>query len=132
MTDIKRSVTMRVPITMNIGPVPDGVTSHSQLFTFALGHIKKILADKGVVAEFDGARAIAAYADGDAVASFTHLGAKLDDRHYRLQPADGGRHALQISVDGGKSFATVADFDDYDFARGVGEAWVDGRAEKVA
>lgn len=134
MTDSNRSVTMKVPITMNIGPVPEGMDSHSQLFTFALGHIKKILADKGIVAQVDGEHAIAGYASNGATAYYTALGAKLDDRHYRIAPEEGGEgHDLQISLDGGKTFTSVAVFNgDYDFVDGLGRSWAEGQAEKKA
>ncbi len=131
MSDKNMTVTMRVPMTVKIGPVPSDLTSHSQLFTFALANIKKILADKGIDAQFDGERALASYVNGDGLATFTSLGAKLDDRHYRLQPS-GADHALEISLDRGETFVSIATFSDFDFAKAIGEAWVDGRAEKAA
>lgn len=131
MNDKTRSVMMRVPITLNIGPVPGDLTSHSQLFTFALAHITHILKTRGIEAKIDGQSALASYDAGDGLSTHTVLGARLDDRHYRVQPAEGG-FALETSDDKGVTYVQVAVFDDAAFARAVGDAWVDGRAEKAA
>lgn len=133
MNDKTRSVMMRVPITMNIGPVPGDLTSHSQLFTFALAHIAHILKARGIEAKIDGQVALASYdgGDGEGLKTHTHLGARLDDRHYRVQPAEGG-FALETSDDKGVNYVRVAVFNDDAFARAVGDAWVDGRVEKAA
>jgi hypothetical protein len=131
MSDDTRSVMMRAPITFNIGPVPADLTTHSQLFTFALSHITHLLRARGIEAKIDGKSAIASYDAGDGLASHVVLGARLDDRHYRIQP-EGDGHALEISTDKGATYERAGVFNDRAFADAIGDAWVDGRAEARA
>jgi len=131
MNDKTRSVIMRAPITFNIGPVPGDLKSHSQLFTFALAHVTHILKTRGIEAKIDGQVALASYDAGEGLKTHTYLGARLDDRHFRVQPVEGG-FALETSEDKGVTYAQVGVFNDDAFARAVGDAWVDGRAEKAA
>jgi hypothetical protein len=132
MNDIPRAATMTVPVTMKIGPVPDDVASHAQIFTFALANIKKILADKGISAVVSGEHALVTYAEADGAATtYTMNGQNVDDRHFRVQPDEINGHSLEISTDGGLTFAAAASFDDYDLANGIGRAWAEGRTEKA-
>jgi len=131
MSEKTRSVMIRMAITVNVGPVPEDLTSHSQLFTFALAHVTNILKSRGLEAKIDGSTALASYDAGDGLATYTHLGDRLDDRHYRVQPADKG-FALEVSTDSGETYVETAVFNDDAFARAIGDAWVDGRAEKAA
>lgn len=124
-----RNVTVRAPITMVIGPVPSEVEGPSGLFSFGLAHMTNIFAEKNIKAHIEGEQVIATFSINDEVAkSQTARGLVLDDRAYRILPA-GERHDLQISLDLGKTFSSAATFIDYDFARAVGDAWVDGRVE---
>jgi len=132
MNDIPRAAMMTVPVTMKIGPVPEDVASHSQIFTFALANIKKILADNGISAVVSGEHALVTYAEGEgAAATYTMNGQSVDDRHFRVQPDQVNGHGLEISVDGGRSFEPVASFTDFDLANGIGRAWAEGRTEKA-
>lgn len=132
MNDIPRAATMTVPVTMKIGPVPEDVASHSQIFTFVLANMKKILADKGISAVVSGEHALVTYAEGEGSSTtYTMNGQSVDDRHYRVQPDQLNGHALEISADGGKSFEAVASFTEFDLANGIGRAWAEGRTEKA-
>jgi hypothetical protein len=132
MTEKARAVQMTVPVTFKIGPVPGDLTSHSQLFTFALAHIQHILKTREIASRVDGQFAIARYDAGNGNASFTVLGETLEDRHYRVLPKDTGGFSLETSTDKGVNFAEVAVFNDEPFAKMIGEAWVSGRAEMAA
>lgn len=132
MNDTPRAATMTVPVTMRIGPVPNDVASHAQVFTFALANIKKILADKGISAVVTGEQALVTYADKEGPATtYTMNGESVDDRHFRVQPDDKNGHGLEISVDGGKSFEAAASFTDFVLANVIGRAWAEGRTEKA-
>jgi len=132
MNDTPRAATMTVPVTMKIGPMPEDVASHAQIFTFALANIKKILADKGISAVVSGEHALVNYAEGEGPATtYTMNGQNVDARHFRVQPDQANGHALEISADGGKSFVPVASFTEFDLANGIGRAWAEGRTEKA-
>lgn len=132
MNDTPRAATMTVPVTMKIGPVPGELTSHAQIFTFALANIKKIFADKGISAVVSGEHALVSYADPDStVGTYTMNGQSVDDRHYRVQPDQLHGHGLELSADGGQSFESVGSFVEFDLANGLGRAWAEGRTEKA-
>lgn len=125
-----RNVIVRAPVTVVIGPVPDQVDGPSELFRFGLAHMQRIFDDKGIKATFDGKQTVATFAINDEPAkSQTAAGLVLDDRVYRIQPA-GEQHQLDLSTDKGVTFTAEATFADYAFARAVGDAWVEGWAEK--
>ena len=130
MNDQIRTVILQAPITIKIGPVPDNIQSHSQIITFALSNLQRLAKERGLPVEIDGKHAVASYLDEGALSSFTIGGRRLDDRHYRVQPADG-KHALELSDDKGLSFVQIATFEDHDVADSFGQSWVSGRAEKV-
>jgi hypothetical protein len=132
MNDTPRAATMTVPVTMKIGPIPADVASFSQVFTFALANITKILSDKGISAVVSGEHAVLTYAaDGGQPESFVPNGQNVSDRHFRVQPDDVNGHQLEISVDGGETFVGAASFSDYALAEGIGRAWSEGRTEKA-
>ncbi len=68
--------------------------------------------------------------NGEDAATQNTDGVRIDLRAFRLQPA-GEKHDLEISTDLGASFSHAGTFQDYDFARSVGDAWVEGRIEKA-
>lgn len=131
MTDKARSVMMTAPITFRVGPVPADLTSHSQLFTFALAHVKHILKQREIDCRVHGELALTRYDAGDGDATYTVIGNRVDDRHCRVLPTDKG-FALEISTDKGVTFNEVAVFNDEAFANMIGDAWVSGRAEMPA
>ena len=131
MNQNTRRVIVRAPITMVIGPVPDEVQGPSALFTFGLGHMQKILSDKGIKAQIEGKQVVATFAGGEAPAeTMTAAGLVLDKRAYRVLSEDD-QHKLEFSTDLGETFDFAGNFADADLANAVGSAWVDGRVEKV-
>lgn len=122
------SITLRVPVTMVIGPVPTDLNTDQAKVKFGLSHVSRILSDRGIQATVDGKHAIATITNGvDPAETITVDGLKpIDNRAFRVQPSNGG-HALELSIDLGTSFKTAATFVDFDFANSVGAAWVDGR-----
>lgn len=130
-TTLPNSILVRAPVTMNIGPVPADFDSSAQVMSFGLQNFARILSEKGIAADVDGQFALGTFSmNGEAAATQNTDGVRIDLRAYRLQPA-GDQHDLEISTDLGASFSHVATFVDYDFARLVGDAWVDGRIEKA-
>lgn len=130
-TNEPKSILMRAPVTMNIGPIPEDVTSSSGIMSFGINNFVRILAEKGIKASVDGQFAIGTFGmNGEAAKSQTFAGITLNDRAFRIQPA-GDQHQLEISSDLGTSFDIAGTFPSYDFANLIGSAWVDGRIEKA-
>jgi hypothetical protein len=129
----ERFITIRAPITMKIGPVPDEVQGSAGLFSFGIQNLGRVLSERGIAAQIDGEKAIATFAlPGETALSQTARGLVLDNRAFRIQPAANGQHQLEVSEDKGSTFQISGTFPDYAFARAVGDAWVDGRVEKTA
>lgn len=129
MSTPPRNVIVRAPVTMLIGPIPDNIVSADGITSFGLGHMSKIFADKGIKANIEGQQAITTFSiNGEPAESQTFAGKKLDVRVFRIQPTED-KHGLELSYDLGKTFELAAEFINYDFARAVGEAWVEGRVE---
>lgn len=129
---MSKSVHVRVPVTIAVGPVPENLTSPSEIFQFGLANIKSIFSERGISANIDGEHALATFSLRDEAAKTqTARGLVLDNRAFRIQPA-GEKHALELSNDLGASFNIAGSFDSYDFADAVGTAWVAGRVEVAA
>jgi hypothetical protein len=129
----EKFITIRVPVTMKIGPVPESIDGPSGIFSFGIQNFGRVLSERGVVADISGEHAVATFALRDENAkSQTARGLVLDDRVFRIQAASNGQHQLETSTDLGETFNVAGTFTDYGFARAIGDAWVDGRVEQAA
>ncbi len=124
-----KSLILQVPVAMKIGPVPEGIESHSQLFAFGLANFQKILTAQGITTAQKPEFGVISYAVNEEVTSFTSGGVNLNSRHYRLQPEDG-KINLELSEDGGENFEVAAVCFDTELANKFGRAWAEGRTEE--
>ena len=126
-----KSILLRAPVTMKIGPVPTDLTTSDQIMSFGLNNFARILSEKGIAADVDGQLALGTFSiDGGPAATQNTAGIRIDQRAARVQPS-GDKHDLEISNDLGETYSLVGSFVNYDIARSFGDAWVEGRIEKA-
>lgn len=129
MSEQTRSIIIRVPTLLNIGPVPNEVQGHNALLKFALANTQRILDATGVETRIKGEEATISYkTDDDKLRSFAATGRELSNRHFRIDPREDGLHALEVSTDG-QEYTEVGLINDPAFAELIGEAWVAGKVE---
>lgn len=131
MSTKPRSVIIKVPTVLQIGPVPDEIQGHTALLSFALANTKRIIAATGVETQVNGEEATITYKSDDKLKSYAATGREITNRHFRVEERDGGLHALEVSNDG-QEYTETGLFNDPEFAALVGEAWASGKVEPRA
>ena len=131
MSSKARSVIIKVPTVLNIGPVPDEIQGHTALLAFAVANATRIINATGVETQLKGEEATITYKVDDKLKSFAATGREITSRHFRVEERENGLHALEVST-GGDEYTETGLFNDAAFAELVGEAWVSGKVEPRA
>lgn len=131
MSSKPRSVIIKVPAVLQIGPVPDEIQGHTGLLAFALANTKRILNATGVETQLNGEEATITYKSDDKLKTYAATGRELTNRHFRVEERENGLHALEVSLDG-KEYTESGLFNDAAFAELVGDAWASGKVEPRA